>query len=100
MSKLIFCKFLDTQGNPRGADYTYRSDIEVAAGDFVEVETMNQCGDVLRKKVIVTNPNVNPDEIKGYESFKDRIKAINGKWQENNGADSCSPEYQEEINNG
>lgn len=82
MSKLIYCKFIDGDGNPKGRNYTYRSDIDVSKGDLVEVNTMNTSGSVIKKKVVVTKPNVRPEEIDGYDDFKNRIVTINGIWKE------------------
>lgn len=80
MSKLIFCKFLDHDGNPRGRDYTYRSDIEVAEGELVEVLVERNDGEPRRKKVMVTKAEVQPEEIPGYEAFQAKIKTIRGVW--------------------
>jgi len=78
MSKLIFCKFLGLDGNPRGRDYTYRSAIDVQQGDYVLVEVVNSSCATVQKKVIVTKTDVLPEDIPGYESFKDKIKTIIG----------------------
>lgn len=77
MSKLIFCKFLDEAGAPRGRDYTYKTDIEVQPGEYVLVEVM-KAENVSTKKVIVTKTDLTPDDIPGYENFKDSIKSILG----------------------
>ncbi len=78
MSNLIFCKFLNTDGNPRGRNYTYRTDIDVNPGDYVLVEVVNSSCSAVQKKVVVTKTDVSPDDIPGYESFKDKIKTIIG----------------------
>ena len=78
MSKLIFCKFLDEVGNPRGRDYTYKTDIEVQPGDYVLVEVVRGSESISTKKVVVTKTDLTPDDIPGYENFKDSIKSILG----------------------
>lgn len=81
--RLIFCKFLDKDGNPRGRDYTYRTSIEVQEGDYVEVEVARHSnGGGELKKVLVTKTDVQPEEIAGYEQFCDRIAEIKGVWKE------------------
>lgn len=78
MSKLIFCKFLDAEGKPRGRDYTYKADIDVQEGDYVLVEVVRNSDSSTEKKVIVTKTGLTPDDIPGYENFKDAIKTIIG----------------------
>ena len=78
MSKLIFCKFLDSEGNPRGRDYTYKTDIDVQEGDYVLVEIVRNSDGPTTKKVIVSKTDLKPDDIPGYENFKDAIKTIIG----------------------
>lgn len=75
---LIFCKFLDSEGNPRGRDYTYRADIDVQEGDYVLVEVVRNSDGPITKKVIVTKTGVSPYDIPGYDNFKDAIKPIIG----------------------
>ncbi len=79
MSKLIFCKFLNADGEPRGRDYTYKSEIDVTAGDYVMVGVAHGSDSVQRKKVVVTKADVNPADIPGYENFKDKIKTVIGR---------------------
>lgn len=81
MSKLIYCKFLDSNGEPRGRNYTYRSDYDVEPGQFVEVHVQNKEGLPIPKKVLVIKSDVKPDNIPGYDNFKDKIKNIQGIWQ-------------------
>lgn len=78
MSKLIFCKFLGLDGNPRGRDYIYKADIDCGEGDYVLVEVVRSSAEPATKKVIVTKTDVSPEDIPGYESFKDKIKTIIG----------------------
>lgn len=78
MSNLIFCKFLDAEGNPRGRDYTYKTDIDVQEGDYVLVEVVRNSDGPTTKKVIVAKTGLTPDDISGYENFKDAIKTIIG----------------------
>lgn len=78
MSKLIFCKFLDATGAPRGRDYTYKTDIEVQPGDYVLVEVV-KAENISTKKVVVTKTDLSADDIPGYENFKDSIKNILGR---------------------
>lgn len=84
MQKLIYCKFLDHEGDPRGRDYTYLTDTEVQVGDFVEVEVVGNSSDFepKKKRVVVTRVDVKPEDIQGYESFKDKIKKIKGLWKD------------------
>lgn len=82
MSNLIYCKFLDADGNPRGRNYTYKTDTDmdtdVREGDYVLVEVMRNSADPTTKKVIVTKTGLTPNDIPGYENFKDAIKTIIG----------------------
>lgn len=78
MSNLIFCKFLDAEENPRGRDYTYKTDIDVQEGDYVLVEVVRNSDGPTTKKVVVTKTGLTPDDIPGYENFKDAIKTIIG----------------------
>lgn len=85
MQKLIYCKFLDHEGSPRGRNYTYLSDTEVQVGDFVEVEVVGDASsdpEPKRKKVVVTKTDLKPEHIHGYETFKDKIKKIKGLWKD------------------
>lgn len=78
MNQLIFCKFLDAEGNPRGRNYTYNTEISVKEGDYVQVEVTRNGEAPVIKPVIVTQIGVLPENIKGYEDFKDKIKTIIG----------------------
>lgn len=91
MSKLIFCKFLDAEGNPRGRDYTYKTDIDVQEGDYVLVEVVRNADGPTTKKVIVTKTDLTPDNIPGYENFRDVIKTIIG---------FAPPTYEKPTGNG
>lgn len=85
MSKLIYCKFLDYNGNPRGRNYTYKTDVPVSVGDMVSVSvTRNDSSEVstVNKKVIVTATDLEPSDIPGYENFADVVKTINGLWED------------------
>ena len=88
MEKLIFCKFLDHEENPRGRDYTYATETEVKVGDFVEVEVVKDSSGPHKKKIIVTKVDIDPGEIHGYETFKDRIQKIKGLWVDDEKLDS------------
>ncbi len=79
MSRLIFCKFLDAEENPRGRDYTYKTDdIDIQKGDYVLVNVSKSSGEPTTKKVIVTKTDLSPDDIPGYENFNNAIKTIIG----------------------
>lgn len=78
MNNLIYCKFLDAEGNPRGRDYTYRTEVEVRKGDYVLVEVVRNSDAPTTKKVVVTKTGLTPADIPGYENFKDAIKTIIG----------------------
>lgn len=66
---VIKLKFLK-DGQARGRQYTYFSDIEVAVGDIVEIEAGTN------KNGVITAINVPYSEI---EPFKDRAKTIGKK---------------------
>ena len=51
-------------------EYTYRSPVDVEVGDMVEIMSHNGV-----TKAIVTHVNVPEEEV---ESFKDKLKAIQG----------------------
>lgn len=78
MSKLIFCKFLDAEGKPRGREYTYKSDIDVKEGDLVLVEVVRNSSAPTEQKVMVTKTDLSPADIPGYENFKNAVKTIIG----------------------
>lgn len=78
MNQLIFCKFLDAEGNPRGRNYTYKADNNIKEGDYVQVEVTREGAKPEIQVVVVTRTGVLPENIKGYENFKDRIKTIIG----------------------
>ena len=68
-TNLIRVQFL-RGGQAFGREYTYRSPVDVEVGDMVEI--MNHNG---LTKAIVTQVNVPEEEV---ESFKDKLKAIQG----------------------
>lgn len=78
VDSLIQCRFLDKEGNPRGPEYAYKTNVEVSPGDYVMVDVSMGKATTARKKVIVTKANIKPEEIPGYEKFKDVIKNIVG----------------------
>lgn len=78
-TKIIKCRFTDHEGNPRGREYSYYSDIPVDVGMMVDVPTTPQNSTEMAnpqtKKVIVTAVDVPESEI---EAFKDCVKTIVG----------------------
>ena len=70
---LIKLKFL-RDGQPSGREYTYISKSDVAVGDTVQVREAEEGKDA--PKGIVTAVNVPYSEV---ESFRDKLKAIVGK---------------------
>ena len=75
-TNLVKLKFL-RNGEPAGREYTYISKSDVAVGDTVIIEEKENKEPT---KGIITAVNVPESEV---ESFKDRLKAIVGKYEEN-----------------
>lgn len=73
MTNIIKVRF-NKDGQPRGREYSYLTPVDVIVGDIVEMETKNGTA-----KGTVTQINVPVGEI---ESFKDKIKSIIGKAEE------------------
>lgn len=70
--KVKFLKF----GTPSGREYTYRSEIQVAVGDTVELpHAVPTLVNVPYSQGVVTQIDVPESEI---EAFKDRVKSIIG----------------------
>ena len=82
MSQIIKCRFLDKDGNPRGNEYSYKSEIEVEVGQLVDVPAPRQSdadAEFKTKTVIVSAINVPESEI---AAFADKVKTIVGIHQE------------------
>lgn len=77
MKQIITCKFLDSDGNPRGREYSYYSEIPVEPGQYVDVPAAPRNDAELNttKKVIVVRTNIPEKEV---EAFKSQIKTIVG----------------------
>ena len=82
MKKIIKCRFLDENNEPRGKEYSYYSNIPVEVGQLVDVpapvhfpEDENKT-----KTVIVSSVDVLENEI---AAFADKIKTIVGIHTEN-----------------
>jgi len=73
LTNIIKVKF-NKDGQPQGREYSYLTPMEVEVGDIVEMETQRGTA-----KGTVTQTNVPEEEIK---PFKDKIKSIIGKIQE------------------
>jgi hypothetical protein len=87
--QLVFCKFLDENGEPRGRDYTYYTAEPVEAGQYVKVEVLAKGAMESKvKKVIVTQTDVQESDVPGIENFKDKIKTILGVWEEDVGTEN------------
>lgn len=76
MMNLVKLRFL-RGGEPQGREYTYISKSKVEVGDVVIVREPDRIGAEAPKGVI-TMVNVPETEV---ESFKDKLKAIVGKFQ-------------------
>lgn len=78
ITNIIKCRFLDKDGQPRGREYSYKTNTVVKVGQLVDVPvSSNSDVDIEQKTkaVIVTQINVPESEI---ISFADRIKTIIG----------------------
>ena len=77
MTNIIKCKFIDGEGNPRGREYSYYTNIPVSVGMMVDVPAPPQSSveKSQTKRVIVTAVDVPEAEI---EAFKDSVKTIVG----------------------
>jgi len=62
---LIKLKFIDSENQPKGRDYTYIALEEFKIGDFVQIDET--------KRGIVTEVNIPITEV---EAFKDRLKEV------------------------
>ena len=65
---LVKCRFLDSEGNPKGREYTYLCEPPIGVGDTVYTITTQG-----ESKLVVTEINVPWETV---EAFKDKLKAV------------------------
>lgn len=78
MTNIIKCRFLDKDGEPRGREYSYKTEIPVEVGQIVDVLAPRQSdadSELKTKSVIVSQINVPEDEI---ADFADSVKTVVG----------------------
>lgn len=77
MNKIIKCRFLDENKEPRGKEYSYYSNIPVEVGQLVDVPApVRRAEDEGKiKTVIVSSVDVPENEI---AAFADKVKTIIG----------------------
>ena len=78
MTNIIKCRFLDKDGEPRGREYSYKTEIPVEVGQIVDVPAPRQSdadSELKTKSVIVSQINVPEDEI---ATFADKVKTVVG----------------------
>ena len=66
MTNIIKCRFLDKDGEPRGREYSYKTEIPVEVGQIVDVPAPRQSdadSELKTKSVIVSQINVPEEEI-------------------------------------
>lgn len=77
MTNIIKCRFLDKDSEPRGREYSYKTEIPVEVGQIVDVPAPRQSdtdNELKTKSVIVSQINV-PEEI---ATFADKVKTVVG----------------------
>lgn len=76
MATIIKCRFLGENDEPRGGEYSYRSEIAVEVGQYVDVPAPRYSGvEDKSKKVIVSAVNVPESEV---AAFAGSLKTIIG----------------------
>ena len=78
MTYIIKCRFLDKDGEPRGREYSYKTEIPVEVGQIVDVPAPRQSdadSELKTKSVIVSQINVPEEEI---ATFADKVKTVVG----------------------
>lgn len=76
MTNIIKCRFLNENGEPKGNEYTYKTEFPVEVGQLVEVPAPRHSDvdiELKAKTVIVLATDVPEKEI---AAFKDRVKTI------------------------
>ena len=76
MTNIIKCRFLDKDGEPRGREYSYKTEIPVEVGQIVDVPAPRQSdadSELKTKSVIVSQINVPEEEI---ATFADKVKTV------------------------
>ena len=74
MKQIIKVRFLNTEGEPRGREYSYYCTAEIALGDYVNAPvTPQHPDDITERRAVVSQIGVSQSEI---EDFKDRMKTI------------------------
>ena len=72
------CRFLDKDGEPRGREYSYKTEIPVEVGQIVDVPAPRQSdadSELKTKSVIVSQINVPEEEI---ATFAGKVKTVVG----------------------
>ena len=78
LTNIIKCRFLDKDGEPRGREYSYKTEIPVEVGQIVDVPAPRQSdadSELKTKSVIVSQINVPEEEI---APFADKVKTAVG----------------------
>ena len=78
MTNIIKCRFLDKDSEPRGREYSYKTEIPVEVGQIVDVPAPSQSdtdNELKTKSVIVSQINVPEEEI---ATFADKVKTVVG----------------------
>lgn len=78
MTNIIKCRFLDKDGEPRGNEYSYKTEIPVVVGQLVDVPAPRQSDadtELKTKTVIVSAVDVPESEI---AAFADKVKTVVG----------------------
>lgn len=93
MTNIIKCRFLDKDGEPRGREYSYKTEIPVEVGQIVDVPAPRQSdadSELKTKSVIVSQINVPEEEI---APFADKVKtAVGIHTEEKEGLIKCTPQ--------
>lgn len=86
MTNIIKCKFLDKDGQPRGREYSYKTEISVEVGQLVDVPAPRRSdAEPETKAVLVTQVNVPEEEI---AAFADKVKTVVGIHKEPEAAEN------------
>ena len=78
MTNIIKCRFLDKDSEPRGREYSYKTEIPVEVVQIVDVPAPRQSdtdNELKTKSVIVSQINVPEEEI---ATFADKVKTVVG----------------------
>ena len=73
MTNIIKCRFLDKDGEPRGREYSYKTEIPVE--DVPAPRQSDADSELKTKSVIVSQINVPEEEI---ATFADKVKTVVG----------------------